>query len=304
MKDQDRRAAADKQPGAPLPGKACPRDQNRSEAAEGDRHPCLPTKSTLSTTPCASTVRPNGPSTMNHKKNRRQQFTAGRRATADHREEEIEHFLDRQRPENVPAARQISMPGFEKIHVKSKRGEERAGQSSPVRRDNEVFDVREIDSAQHSEQQQEQRRDTGETQQIEIARRRPGKATPQTCRSVVARRSENPRRRKISAPRTGHSRPEADTSWAEKPFRVRYFRNLQAHVDVVHQHEEDGQTTEQVDAATALPVVCGVCGLRVGAIFSKFLTHPCKTHPEKTFSSTFSIGPVLHRRNIVVLPIS
>src|ERR1035438_8942707 len=102
-------------------------------------------------------------------KNRRHQLAAAQEP-AQQREEEIEHLLDRKRPENIPAAGKVSVPGLQKIHVKSECGDERAAEPSPIRRDNEVFDVREIEAAEDRQQQEEQRRDAGETQQVEIAR--------------------------------------------------------------------------------------------------------------------------------------
>lgn len=141
--------------------------------------------------------------------------------------------------------------------MKSERGDERAAKSAPVRRHHEVSEMREIEAAQDREQQQEQRRDAGKAQQVEIARGDAGKRTPAAqCgrRNEESGDGEEYLNGELAIP---HKR---GNQLGGNPPGVGHLRNLQSHVNVVHQHEEDGEATEQVHAVQALPVACGICG--------------------------------------------
>jgi hypothetical protein len=51
---------------------------------------------------------------------------------ADHGKEEIEDFLDGERPEDVPVSGQIAAGGLEPAYVKGQSGEERVGEAADL----------------------------------------------------------------------------------------------------------------------------------------------------------------------------
>ena len=67
--------------------------------------------------------------------------------------EEIENFFHRERPKNVPIARQISAMRFQHVDVKRERGQQRPPQSSHFRRHHKMVDAREVQSTQNGQQQ-------------------------------------------------------------------------------------------------------------------------------------------------------
>src|ERR1700678_3294513 len=75
------------------------------------------------------------------------------------REKEIEHLLDRKRPENIPVAGEIAAPGFQYIDVECERGDQGTPESSGALLNDEVSDMRKMKDTQY---RQQQGRDAGE----------------------------------------------------------------------------------------------------------------------------------------------
>src|SRR5271168_456192 len=126
------------------------------------------------------------------------------------------------------------------------------GPSEPSRfgRNNEVLETREVEDAQHRQQQEEQRSDPGEAQQIKVANADPGERTP----APQGRRSnEKTRDRKenLNAHLTVPDERRYQLVW--QALGIWHMRPSQPHVDVIHQHEEDGESAKQIDPVESSP---------------------------------------------------
>jgi hypothetical protein len=78
----------------------------------------------------------------------------------------------------APAAGQVVSVGFEPVDVESESGEERPAQPTGLLGDDKVFDVRQMQRAEDGQQREQQGRDAGETQPVEILHADPGDRTP------------------------------------------------------------------------------------------------------------------------------
>src|SRR5215472_7343222 len=98
-----------------------------------------------------------------------EQFATAEQA-GEQRKEEIVHFFDGQGPENVPAARKVSSPRFQKIEVKSERREKRAAKTARLLGDYEIMNACKMQTTEYGKQQQQQGCDARETQPVKVAR--------------------------------------------------------------------------------------------------------------------------------------
>src|SRR5262249_49472468 len=96
----------------------------------------------------------------------------------EERKEQVEHFFDGERPENVPSRGEVTAASFEDVDVKGEGGEESAGESARFCGDDEVFEIGEVKRAEHGKQREEQRRDAGEAQQVKVANVGGGERVP------------------------------------------------------------------------------------------------------------------------------
>ena len=108
---------------------------------------------------------------------REEQEAATAKETAGKRKEEVEHLLNGERPEDVPAWGQVAAARFEQIDVEVSAAA-RARVRPPVFGDDEVLAVREVQAAEDSEQQEQQGRDPGEAELVELAQVDGGDRTP------------------------------------------------------------------------------------------------------------------------------
>jgi len=63
-----------------------------------------------------------------------------------------------------PIARKVSSLGFQEIEVKRERRQQRSTEASRFRRDHEVLQTREMESAEYGNQQEKQRCDSSQAQ--------------------------------------------------------------------------------------------------------------------------------------------
>ena len=145
---------------------------------------------------------------------------------------------------------EVTALGFKKIDAEGKRREQRVADSAGLLRDDESVDVGEMKAAQHGEKKQEQGRDAGESQPVEVTHVDAGDGTPAPKRrrgDEEAGDGEEDLYAELAVPDEGRN------ELGRKTVRVGNPGSEQAHVDVVHQHEEDGQAAEEIDAVEPCP---------------------------------------------------
>lgn len=136
-------------------------------------------------------------------------------------------------------------------------GDERAPQSSGLRRNREMSDAREMQNAEYPEQRHQQRCDARKPHLVESTHADARKRLPAAKSGGCDQKS-------------GDGEENLDTALAvpderrhqlfRKPARVRHIRGKQPHVDVIHQHEQDGEAAKQIDAVQPAPAARRLCG--------------------------------------------
>ena len=169
---------------------------------------------------------------------------------ASERKEKIKHLFDRQRPQNIPVARQISVPRLQHVYVKSQRSEQRPPEARSRCRDHEIMNIRHMQDAEHSQKREKQRRDARKAKNVEIAQAdaRKGSPAPQ-----CGRRNQKSRNREENLHAILRVPNQRAHKLPRQPRRVWHFRGHQPHVDVIHQHKEDRERSQQIDAVEPGP---------------------------------------------------
>src|SRR6202789_2760482 len=128
--------------------------------------------------------------------------------------------------------------------MKRKRRYQRPRQPTRLLFHHIVLHPRQIQSTQHTQQQDHQRSNPRKPQPVKLPRLQPTRRPP----SPNARRSNQiPRHRKehlhpkLSIP---HQRVH---QLQRQPDQVRYVAKQQLHIHVIHQHKEDRRTTQQIN---------------------------------------------------------
>ena len=178
----------------------------------------------------------------------RQQHHAAPRQQAHDREADVEHLLDRQRPQHVPVAWQVAGLPLVPVQVQAERGKDRARQRLVGVDDRVIAHAGQVQHAQHRHQRQQARHDAGETPRIECAHVDPLQAAPAAQRVA---RDQEPRDHEEHE----HGLVAVVVQPAQQPRRqhVGQCRLLQrnAQAEMVEHHQHDRQPAQQVDAGVA-----------------------------------------------------
>jgi hypothetical protein len=152
-----------------------------------------------------------------------------------------------------------------------------------------------VEDAEDGEEQQEQRCDAGEAYAIEVRDVYGGDGAPATKRcggDEEAGDGEEHLHAELAVPDEGRDQ----LGW--EAFGVRDLCEEQAHVDVVHQDEEDGEAAEEVDAVEAGPMgwcrwLCGDHGFIVRDEGADFVGEGCSWGPIEQTTAKANTG-ILH----------
>src|SRR5579862_690534 len=125
------------------------RNQQRREAAESDG---VHSSQIGIFTPDFAPMREHRPGKGSEQnegaQNRDEEFRTPEKARHQ-REEEIEHFFDRKRPQNIPIAGKVAATVLEHIDVESEGGKEGTSEAACVLGDDEMPNLGEVQSAEH-----------------------------------------------------------------------------------------------------------------------------------------------------------
>lgn len=137
---------------------------------------------------------------------------------------------------------------LQNVDMKSQRGEKRAAKASGLSAHDEMIEMGKMQPTEHRQQQQQKRRNPGETQQIKIAQAHLRKRSPTPQCDRCNQESRNYKKHLHT------ELPIPDKKVNElrrKEFGVNHIRAEQPDVDVIHQYEEDREPAQQIDSVEA-----------------------------------------------------